>query len=281
MVESAKQIKEPWGMNAQLLTITPHLASIWLGENKLRNRPLKAHHIAYLAECMCKGEWRINGEPIIKSRNGNLLDGQHRLTAVVESGITIKSWIVFGVDEECFHTIDSGRSRIAADVLGFSGYKNATTLAAAVRILDLYITGQMEKRWHEVRLSGEEYLELIKRYPSIIESVDCCAGNKQIKALMPPSVSSFTHYLFGMISQTARDYFFSHLADGADLPKYHPILALRDRLISNRASKGKLSQLDLCAIVIKAWNSYRRGNKLKCLKWTRSGESVESFPEAI
>ena len=45
------------------------------------NRPLKKDHVKNLASSLKNNEWMLNGEAIAFSKSGDLLDGQHRLTA--------------------------------------------------------------------------------------------------------------------------------------------------------------------------------------------------------
>ena len=117
---------------ATLLTITPKLAEIFLKNNNA-NRPLKQRQIASLARAMKEGDWKINGDTIRRSKSGTIIDGQHRLHAVVRSQLTIQSWLIDGLDEDAFDTIAIGGNRSAADTLSCRGAKNSTTLAASLR----------------------------------------------------------------------------------------------------------------------------------------------------
>ena len=66
-----------------LETITPAQAAEWLKGNTV-NRRLVLHHVERLASEMLAGEWRITGD-CIKLNGDRLLDGQHRLQAIVQS----------------------------------------------------------------------------------------------------------------------------------------------------------------------------------------------------
>jgi hypothetical protein len=87
---------------------------------------------------MRRGEWRETGEAIKFDENGQLRDGQHRLAAIVRSGITLKMTVVRGVIEEAFDVMDSGRSRSVTDVLGLHNFDNKHATGAAVRLLLCY-----------------------------------------------------------------------------------------------------------------------------------------------
>lgn len=102
-------------MRLQVLEVTPQQAKAWLKLNTL-NRPVRQRYVTYLAEAMKRGEWVVNHQPI--ALNGNrLIDGQHRLMAVVESGLPgVKLPVVMDADTNTFDTIDIGAKRSNADI---------------------------------------------------------------------------------------------------------------------------------------------------------------------
>lgn len=88
-------------MNTHIETITPKQATAMLAahaaavaNNELaQNRPVSAHHVSALAAAMAAGEWRCTHQGILIGANGAIVDGQHRLIAVVRSGTTITSMV--------------------------------------------------------------------------------------------------------------------------------------------------------------------------------------------
>src|SRR5262245_16276311 len=97
-------------------TITPESATNWLRANQ-HNRPVRRRHVAFLAKQITDGHWQLNGQTIIISEDEQVLDGQHRLLAVIEAGRQIQSLVVYGVDPVAFKTIDTGAVRTGADAL--------------------------------------------------------------------------------------------------------------------------------------------------------------------
>lgn len=121
-------------MNVKLTRVTPEMASVMLCRNGA-NRRINERHVAFLSNQMKNGEWSLNGQTIVVDREGNLLDGQHRLSAVVRSGEAIEMLLCSGANPEVMPTIDTGRSRSAADVLKMNGFKHYNLLAASTKIL--------------------------------------------------------------------------------------------------------------------------------------------------
>lgn len=83
-------------------SVTPTLAASYLAMNKL-NRDRSSGHVRRLADAMLSGAWKENGDTIVFNC-GRLIDGQHRLAAIIESGVTVKMLIVEGVDADAFTT---------------------------------------------------------------------------------------------------------------------------------------------------------------------------------
>ncbi len=91
--------------------ITPELAKHLLATTNHDNRPLKPAHVKMPVTAI-NDEWMLNGETIAFSKSGRLLDGQHRLTACVNTGKAFQTVIIKGIeDEAAFGTIDTGKPR--------------------------------------------------------------------------------------------------------------------------------------------------------------------------
>ena len=83
-----------------------------------------------------------NGETIKFDSKGNLLDGQHRLSMVVKTGITMETHALFGVDSKGFLTLDSGKKRSAADALRLEGFKRFRHMPNAIQISEALLVGR-------------------------------------------------------------------------------------------------------------------------------------------
>lgn len=89
------------GIVQMVVEIDKDLASLWLERNVKNPRKINHRIVHAYAADMSAGRWLLNGEPIIFDRNGNLNNGQHRLTAVCEANAKIKSVVIWGVDPDC------------------------------------------------------------------------------------------------------------------------------------------------------------------------------------
>lgn len=114
--------------------ITPELAAAWLANKNQRNRPIRKMVVREYASMM-PGAWRLEpSSPICFGKSGRLLNGQHRLRAVVMSGATVPMYIVGDVDDDLQEVMDTGRPWTTADKLAITERKNATCVAAIARM---------------------------------------------------------------------------------------------------------------------------------------------------
>lgn len=122
-------------LDAAIMRVTPRIAEEWLGKNE-SNRNLRPTRVAQLVRDMRAGNFALTGDSIKFDWSGNLIDGQHRLTAVRDSGITIEVLVVRGLAPTVRAVIDTGAKRSAGDALRMAG-KNAATrsMAATIRLL--------------------------------------------------------------------------------------------------------------------------------------------------
>lgn len=109
-------------IETRTMLITPAIARKMLLHNGISpdqpNRHLRKTHVAFLAGMMLRGEWQLTHQGIAITRDGWLLDGQHRLYAIIESGVSVRMNVTQGLSREAYDAIDIGGSaRTLADVL--------------------------------------------------------------------------------------------------------------------------------------------------------------------
>ncbi len=121
---------------SRIETIDPELAELLLQAN-VRNRPISATHVAAMVRDMAAGKWRLTHQGIALDYDGRLVDGQHRLTAIVESKTTQRLTVTYNVEPEAFHSIDVGlQPRSIAQVAGLiRGTKHSALSVAAVKVI--------------------------------------------------------------------------------------------------------------------------------------------------
>src|SRR5258708_2556984 len=84
------------GLRSQWMEIDPFKAKIWLNNN-FRNRPVKQDVIASYARDMKNGTWMPTHQGVAFNDRDELIDGQHRLHAIILSGRTVRMMVTFGL----------------------------------------------------------------------------------------------------------------------------------------------------------------------------------------
>jgi hypothetical protein len=262
-------------MKAIVETITPEIAAEYLSYNT-GNRSISRSRVDKYKREMLSGQWRLNGEAIKFSANPKrLCDGQHRLIASKESGVTFDSLVVYAHHDNFFHTLDSGVPRSAANSLEFMRVKNARDIAAALPLIDMYYKNTLRATSFSSYYTNAEVVGLYGKYPGVEKSHPV---RSQTKRLVIPSVAISCHYLFSRHSEFDSDEFFARLSTGSDLTSGSPILLLRNRLIDDRDKVTYLLKTYVMALVIKAWNAWKQGTGIKFLRLRMEGSAAESFP---
>ena len=106
---------------SQLMTITPLQAAFILEHKNKRNRKISDSTVEGYAGDMRNGKWTIGSESIAFYKDGYLQNGQHRLSAIVKSGVTIQSLVTFGLENDSINGTDQHRPRMAHDILTMKG----------------------------------------------------------------------------------------------------------------------------------------------------------------
>lgn len=102
-------------MKSTAVLVTPEMARQWLECNK-PNRPLRPSWVSILTGMINRGEWRLTHQGIALDDNGNLLDGQHRLSAIIAAGQPVQMMVTTGLDPSVFGVLDRGRARSLRDI---------------------------------------------------------------------------------------------------------------------------------------------------------------------
>jgi hypothetical protein len=94
---------ENFGLTVSVDVINPEEAEAYLKNNAM-HRKIKQKKVDEYIKEMVDGKWRLNGKALTFDANGRLLNGQHRLSAVVQSGVPLTTVVIRGVDPTVLET---------------------------------------------------------------------------------------------------------------------------------------------------------------------------------
>lgn len=255
--------------------VTPEMAARYL-ERNTRNRRIRTRVVDNYARDMRAGRWFAAVEVISFDPEGNLLNGQHTLSAVVTSGVPVSVIVVRNQDPRAQDVMDTGSARKMSDQLYLRGDTNTTTLGAAVRFAYMYsqFGGEFRIARH-VTPTHEELFAYLDRNPGIRLAVGATAAVREVG--IPQATAAALYYFMAQRNPDLAERFWSRVITGSDIGDGSPIFALR-RLLINDLSRGrKMERMLKAAVIIKAWNAERRGGRMKTLVW----RDDESFPVIV
>lgn len=252
-------------LDISVITVTPQLAATWLKKNVV-NRPVRDRKVEEYASDMAAGRWQAVGDTIRFARNGTLLDGQHRLTAVVKSGATVEFIVVRGIANEAQGDMDTGAKRSASDALALLGVENSALTAATARLLVRYKGGHFaEGGDSRIGVTNGEIREFVADNPELKEAIRVADGWRTVVDA-PPSVLVAAYYVTSEINPAGAADFFEKLTTRADIPKGSAILALDSRLRAIRRDGIRVDQKDYLSLFFKAWNYHRKNRTVRHLE---------------
>jgi hypothetical protein len=241
--------------------ITPEMAQQYMGRNE-NNRPLSKTTVLKYARALRQGEWVLNGEAIVFDSDGRMGQGQHRLEAIINSGIAMSVVVIRGVDPKAFATYDGGRNRRASDILALDGETNTRALASAV---SGYIIASGGSHWDLSLLTNSSILEYVHKAPSIRFWVNQFVGRQGARSLYPGSFAGIVAAISDRHGIDVAQEFFDQATIGAGLKHGSPVLLLRDKFTN--VKHGQRLTADLSKqYIIKAANAYISGKWPKILK---------------
>lgn len=256
-------------IQAEVTTITPTRARRLIdGQKNIRTPSMKL--VKRYAADMASGRWDINGEAIKLDADGNLIDGQHRLLACIESGKEFRTLIVEGVESD--YNIDRGRGRNHADYLRREhGVPNATQIAPAIATL---ITAA-RSTWAEVNTHTTANQTTYVSTQEIVDFARQFDDEVRFAAIMPKRRGmKGTGWLIRVRLVGALSYrdkieeFCDGVLTGEALTKNDARLTLRNSMIQSRTPSVDRSATDWYSYrTVVAWNAYAQDRALARLTW--------------
>jgi hypothetical protein len=251
------------------IIINPSRADALLKLNT-HNRALKPTVVAQYAHVMRLGEWRNTTEAIVIDKNGVLVNGQHRLHAVIQADVSVTLTLWFGVEPDEFKIIDQGSKRGSADLVHINGHSNSSVRAPAAKIL-LILEAEDGHYRPAPQFVSDKVDEIGKKFERAV-----FWGEKlkrgPVKKITTGTAAAVAYYV---MQEAGAPYerlekFFEFLFRGADDVELMPeeISILREQLGKGVLSKGQdvAANVKRAAAIIKTWNYY-----IKASRVTRKG----------
>lgn len=256
--------------------VTPQEATHLLEARNNINRPLVKGQSEELAELIRLDKFRFNGDSVRFDWDGNLLDGQHRLWAIVLAGKPCKLLLVFGLDPEVFDTIDIGRRRSAADTIARLGVdRHRMEIASAIQWSIRWRRGDFDRNDKIQKVANTDVKVFHRNHPDIEAAVEQAYAGRMV---MPVGILSALVYEIAKRDAELADRLVKTLVEPAGAASTDPFFQLRDYALHMRYD-GKQKPIATFARAIKAANAAAHNRRIKSLIWRRAGRGAEPFPK--
>jgi len=115
------------GVSVHYIAVTPTQAAQWLANAEqagFTNRKIKQTAVNKYAHEIASGNWKETFDPIhlcVEKKLAFPINGQHRLTAIVQADLPVNLLVVSGVDRAAFKYYDQGQARDLAQIMQIAG----------------------------------------------------------------------------------------------------------------------------------------------------------------
>ena len=254
-------------LDIQVRDVDPELAGILLENEHGRGGASRPAVVEDYARQMAAGRWRMNGEAVVVSDQGRLMNGRKRLLACIQAGVPFRALLVFGVPDDVGPTMDTRKTRKLSDILSIGGRAGHKALGAALRHLYYLRSGG----WTPARPSSRQLLSVLEANPEVERSFGV-VRDSGLRLL--PAVMTAVHYLLSQADAAGADAFLARVAAPDDLPRDAAERTLATRIQNVRSGRERVTHREFAAILIKTWNASRRTAPMRSV---RLGDK-EEFP---
>ncbi|MFX4300109.1 hypothetical protein [Pseudosulfitobacter pseudonitzschiae] len=240
-----------------MVHITPEIASEWISRYNSSNRKILKSHVNAIARDIRSGNWMMNAQPIAFSGNpfegdALLLNGQHRLQAVVAADMAVEIMVATNVEKEAFMTYDVHSRHTHGKTLTRGDER---VLAAAAKLQWREDNGKSP--FDSVMPSATEIRHTIEKHPSLLDAFRF--SRKQEMQII--GSSGILTYFVSKISreddQLSKIYL-DQLMSGENLGEGNPVNKTRTKLIGKR---GYLTRKEVLLVLLESWDEYREHAK--------------------
>jgi len=269
--------------------ITPTRAKALL-ENNTMNRKLQTGWLAKLTYMMKSGQWDENNPATIGiSENGKLIDGQHRLQALIIANKRYKFNIVYNLPSESFLITDTGKSRSITNIFEIAGEKNAKRLASIIAPIDNlvkngYMVAKQTTNSNKTNYAQKEY------NPKIVYAIFIANSNmfrktalmmskideyqRKINILSPAAIGIFYGYVSFYYTTEDVEKYLINIVKGENIDSKSVEFQIRQKLLEIKADPfQKIDNKTAYNMLAHGWNL-----KLEGKSWSRNkynGEKVK------
>lgn len=251
-------------------------------EHNTANRKLRGTVVERYARDMAAGDWQATGDTIKIATDGTLIDGQHRLEAIVEAGDKLPAPVPILTVSDLDHSAvmpvtDTGLKRLPQDVLHLVGVPNASAVSAMVRgIIRIQTRRAFAGTGTRQLVSNSEMLGWIQDHPDAIPWLQRNVWTIR-KTNMPLGSASPAFWILHDLDLWRGAEFLEGLATLEQLPRGSAIATLARTVNTLRAQRSRLEPIEWIGMTFEAFNAWQGDEEVRSLRPTKY-PSGDRFP---
>lgn len=233
-----------------IIDVTPEIAKTLLAYNFDDNRTASPEHIKRMVADMNSGLWRLSNDAICVDLLGRIINGQHRLNAVEQSGTTQRFLFLWDLQPETAQFIDVGKKRAMHERITVSGARITVKECAIIRhaMCDYSSSGVGTTQFGYSR-HDDIVKEYFLRHSEFLKNMNSKAmqGASFVKSAALKMYVEMTHY--------SHKYVFNH-----DMDAYERSMLFIDLVEDGFSKRGHVTGIhEHSAIKLKNMKDRRRG----------------------
>ena len=242
----------PTRTELKTVMVTPELAQEWLDRFNLSNRKIQKSHVNAIARDIRAGNWMMNAQPIAFSgspflEHALLLNGQHRLQAVIKADMPIEVMVATGLDEEAFATFDTHARHSHRK---YTTQGDERVLSAAAKIQWRIDNGHSP--FERVTPSTSEIRDTMEKHPGLVDAFRM-SRKKEMQQIASAGILTFFIARIRAENDQLGELFLDQLMSGEGLGEGNPVIKARPKLIGKR---GSMSRKDVLQFLLDTWDEY-------------------------
>ena len=226
--------------------ITPEIAETML-ESNTNNRKISNGTVQAYVNDILNGNWDESvGVAISIDENGVLRDGQHRLTAIVQAGKGIHTWVCRNVSSNGIY--DNNRRRSNSDQISIlrtdfeSVYKSTRYISVARAIID----HNTQKMFTRRTVTAKEIIDFTDNHKAVLDEFFLNIPQSSVPkiSLAVVHLSMFMAYVDGVTIENLMNFYDVLCSGMSTRQEEFPVIAYRNYL--KDTSPVNTTQLEIC-----------------------------------
>lgn len=255
----------------EYMDVTPEMALDWLTRNE-SNRTLRIYKVNDYVRDINSGHWTYSNDGICLAEDGRLLNGQHRLNAILEAGKPATLLVIKNMPPQAMVAMDRGTVRTTADLLKLDGYTNSNLLGAITKLVIVIESGRIYADSKSWRATDSEITEFIDQNP-IVEHIASYVSTVKAHVDCAPSVLGAVYWLIQEVNGTSlAEFYLDQLATRENEPSGSAVLAVDSRLRSIRRDRSSYPRRDFVRLLVRGWNHYATDSRVTTLTMSTRSE---------